>query len=316
MPIIFVKYMTGHRPDTCFGVGLALQNRKGGRQMRLMMLAVFAVAAATQAVAQQNSIAAPDPGIANYDATLSAKEAVLANWEFASAGIRAGRIVGGKVVDLGDSGATYAIVYRQAKFAQKTMVQRFNAAHWIYTAGSGVTETADATALTDAVKLVETPCEADDCDMARNDLIAAFAHATAELDVAAKTANAALKARENRADVALMSEQLSLMADYLESRAWAESFALSQFGRDGEEVAARIVGVMSLWRNIEPYVGLLSPEIDDAINSNATTLLRTLRRETRTPGAVQPDGPEMTAIATAADALSAEFRRAAALFSS
>jgi len=284
--------------------------------MRLKALAVFAVLSGPAALAQEATIAAPDPGIANYDPTMSAKEAVLANWELAAAGIRAGRIVGDKVVDMARSDVPYGAVLRQAQFAQKTMVQRYHAAGWVYTPGSGVGATDSADALAAAIAAAERPCAAEDCTAERAALEAAFEAATAELDAAALAAHGALIAREDRADAVLMSEQLGLVAEYLESGAWGRDLTLAPFGRDGEEVAARIVGAMTLWRNIEPYVGLTDPEIDAAINTSATNLLRTLRRETRGTGQLAADGPELNAIRDAALVLAAEFRRASALFAS
>ena len=71
---------------------------------------------------------------------------------------------------------------------------------------------------------------------------------------------------------------------------------------------------MSLWRNVEPYVGLANPEIDAAINAASQDLLRTLRRETRNLGTVAPDSAVHRLITDKAQRLAAEFRRAAALF--
>ncbi|MEL7126110.1 MAG: hypothetical protein AAGK30_07765 [Pseudomonadota bacterium] len=282
--------------------------------MRLALIAALALCTAPAVFAQETGIAAPAPGIANYDPTMSAKEAVLANWELAAAGIRAGRIIGSKVVDLGAGDASYGALLRQAKFAQKTMVQRYNAALWVYTPGTGITSPMDIGTLTDAVQATETPCDASDCSAERAALIDAFAAASAALDAAAQDAKAALTAREDRADTVLMSEQLGFMATYLESGVWAEDLALTAFGRDGEEIAARIVGTMSLWRNIEPYVGLANPQLDAEINAGATQLLRTLRRSTRGTEPLAPGGPELTAIKEAATALAAHFRRASAIF--
>ncbi len=283
--------------------------------MRTTVLAFLLAAAAPAALAQEGSIKTPTGAVANYDPTMSAKEAVLANWELAAAGIRAGRIVGSQVVDLAAGDASYAALVRQAQFAQKTMVQRFNAALWVYTDGTGVSGQPDGAALAQAVAAANTVCDRDDCTPERAALADAFARATAELGEAATTARVALTAREDQRDVALMAEQLTLMADYLDGGSWAEDFNLTAFGRDGEEVAARIVGTMSLWRNIEPYVGLTDPEIDRAINDASQQLLRTLRRVIREGGALDPDGPELAQIAAKAEILAAEFRRAAGLFS-
>ncbi|MEM7694166.1 MAG: hypothetical protein AAF318_06930 [Pseudomonadota bacterium] len=273
------------------------------------------VALCGPAAAQNGSIAAPVAHASNYDPTMSAKEAVLANWELAAAGIRAGKVVGRKVAATAAKGGSYRALVRQAKFAQKTMVQRYNAAQWVYTPRSGVAGAADGAALTRAVAAANAVCTAD-CAAERAAILTAFQDATTELDQAASAARVALEARVERADTVLMSEQLSLMADYLEEGAWARDFNLTAHGRDGEEVAARIVGTLSLWRNIEPYVGLRNAEIDGAINAAAEQLLRTLRRTTRQRGALDPSGPELAAITAKARQLAAEIRRAAALFTS
>ena len=283
--------------------------------MRLALVSMLVLCTATAVAAQDSSIAAPDPGVANYDPTMSAKDAVLANWELAAAGIRAGRILGEKVVDMGDSDASYAALVRQAKFSQKTMLQRYNAALWVYTPGTGLTSEIDTEMLAEAVRATESPCDATDCSAERAALITAFSAAAAELDKAAQDAGAALTAREDTADTALMSEQLQVMAAYLNSGAWAEDLLLSEMGRDGEVVAARIVGTMSLWRNIEPYIGLANPALDAQINQAGTDLLRTLRRNTRGEGALSPDGPELAAIKAAAARLAEKLVQASALFS-
>lgn len=275
---------------------------------------ILVLAGAFPATAEKGQIAAPVSGVANYDPTMSAKEAVLANWELAAAGIQAGQVLSGKVVGLAETGASHAALSRQAQFAQKTMVQRFNAAQWVYTDGSGIHNAADASALADAVAAAFAPCASQDCAAEAANIEATFARATQELERAAQEARDGLKARETRPDTQLMSEQLTLMADYLDGGAWASDFTLTDFGRDGEEVAARIVGTMSLWRNIEPYVGLANPEIDRDINAAAQQLLRTLRQQTRAPGALSPDGPEIMAIRAKATVLAEQFRRAAALF--
>ncbi|MEL6550299.1 MAG: hypothetical protein AAFQ54_08625 [Pseudomonadota bacterium] len=265
-------------------------------------------------MAETPGVAAPAPGIANYDPTLSAKEAVLANWELASAGLRAGRVMAEKVVELAENDAPYPALARQAQFAQKTMVQRYNAAQWVYADPSVAAPTDAERALAGAVGAAFTPCETGDCTAERDALEAAFVHATEELNAAALAARAALTAREDRADTVLMSEQLMLIATYLESGDWGSDFALTDFERDAEEMAARIVGTMSLWRNVEPYVGLAAPEIDAAINAASQDLLRTLRRETRNVGTLAPDSEILVQLTGKAQVLAAEFRRAAALF--
>lgn len=282
--------------------------------MRTALIAIMLTAASPVALAQKDTIAAPAAPKASYDPTMSAKEAVLANWELAAAGIRAGKVVGRDVVAMAEGDGSFAALARQAQFAQKTMVQRYNAALWAYTDGSGIADEADSTALTDAVAAATLSCADAQCANERAAIHDAFARAVAELERAAAVANAALEARTETADTVLMAEQLTLMADYLEGGTWADDFNLTAFGRDGEEVSARIVGTMSLWRNIEPYVGLANPEVDNAINAAAEQLLRALRRTTRGSTTLAPDGPELTELRQKAKTLAGELRRAVSIF--
>ncbi|MEO0543281.1 MAG: hypothetical protein AAFY99_05630 [Pseudomonadota bacterium] len=269
------------------------------------------------ATAQENTVAAPVADVANYDPTLSAKEAVLANWELAAAGIRAGRIVSANIVEMAETDAPYGVLVRQAQFAQKTMVQRYNSALWIQSATDrGEQFEIDANALTDAVAAVNAPCDLTDCSAQRAKLVAAFERATTKLETAAQAARAELDLRVDKIDAILLSEQLSIMSDYLASTDWGRDFHLTEFGRDGEELAARIVGAVALWRNIEPYVGLANKEVDAAINDASRHLLRTMRHKTRGATVLDSNGPEIAEIKAAADVLAIEFKRAAALFAS
>lgn len=276
--------------------------------------AAHSTAHAETATTETATIAVPRGGVANYDPSLSAKEAVLANWDLAASGIRAGEVVGGRVVALADRGAPFDRLARQAASAQRTLVQRWNAAQWIYEAEPDLARL-DGAALHAVAVAASAECAADPCEAELVALRDAFAAATNQLGAVAVATRAAVNDRMAEPDAALMTEQLGLVADYLEGGTWAEGLALTELGRDPEEVAARLVGALSLWRNVEPYVGLANPEIDAAINREAERLLRTLRLETRRTGTLDPAGAEMAALRERASTLAAEFRRAASLFS-
>ena len=283
--------------------------------MRSVPLLLAAVTLAGAVNAQDATIPAPTATVGkSYNPQLSAKEAVLANWELAAAGLRAGQIVAEKVVALGGGDASYAALARQAGFAEQTMIERHAAAQWLYAAGMDIGR-ADADALRGAVDAAAAPCADGPCAEERAALIDAFAAAAAEMGAIAASARVGLEARTQRTDAALMAEQLDAVATYLESGDWAADLTLTDHGRDGIEVAARIVGTMAIWRNVEPYVGLVDPALDAAINEASTHLLRTMRQQTRGAEVLAADGPEIAALAQAADALAAEFRQAAALFS-
>lgn len=283
--------------------------------MRKMLAATLLAAVATSSAAQEATIVLPTGNFGNYNPTLSAKEAVLANWEMAASGVRAGEILGKQVVTLAEGGAGYKKLSAQADFALETIVARYSAAAWLFHVAPNATPVRDET-LVSMVAAASGHCDTDDCGDATTAIRDAFAAASAELLEASSAARAEITARQGDVDAALLSEQLGMVADYLDSGAWGQDLVLSDFGMDADVMANRIVGALSLWRNIEPYVGLTDKEVDTAINTASTNLLRLLRRETRGMERLDPDGQVLVDLKAAAGALAAEYRRASALFAS
>ncbi len=281
--------------------------------MRTALLLLAALPLAAPASAQDGAIAAPKAAFASYDPALSARDAVLANWDLAAAGIRAGEVVGGRVVDAADRGVPFERLARQGEAAQSTMIQRWNAAQWVYAGAPGLSRL-EADAMRAVAAAVAEPCPEGPCEAEAEALRAAFARTTAQLTVAAADARDAVEQRRTSDDSALMAEQLTLVADYLGGGAWSEDLALAEFGLEGEEVAARIVGAMAIWRNVEPYVGLTDPEVDAAINVAAEQVLRTLRLEMRPDAPLAAQEAELATLRARTETLAAEFRRAADLF--
>ena len=280
--------------------------------MRKCIFALVLSTIAVTAAAQEATIVIPEGNFGNYDPTLSAKEAVLANWELAASGIQAGRVLGNQVAELAESGASYDALVAQAVFAQKTILSRYHAAAWVYAAMPEVDQVEDAT-LRAIVATPKATCLSD-CAAEIAALKVAYETSAAQMAASTEAARQAIIARQGKVDAALLAEQLGLMANYLESASWAEDMALTEYGMDGAVLADRIVGTLALWRNIEPYVGITSPEIDDTINAASQNLLRTMRRGMRDMDQLEADSAFMTDLTTAADALAVELRRAAALF--
>ncbi len=281
--------------------------------MRTALLLLAALPLAMPAAAQDGTIPAPKGGFASYDPTLSARDAVLANWDLAAAGIRAGEVVGGRIVEAADRGVPFERLARQGAAAQRTMIQRWNAAQWLYAAAPDLARL-DAGAMRAVAAALAAPCADAPCAAEAAALRDAFSATTAQLGAAASDARGAVEARQERPDAVLMAEQLTLVADYLGGGAWGEDLALAAFGLEGEEVAARIVGAMSVWRNVEPYVGLTDPEVDAAINAAAEQVLRTLRLEIRAGAPLAEQRAELAILRDRTGILAAEFRRAAGLF--
>jgi hypothetical protein len=281
--------------------------------MRRCVFALALSAVAAAASAQEDTIVIPEGNFGNYDPTLSAKEAVLANWELAASGIQAGRVLGSQVAEMAGADTSYDALVRQARFAQKTILARYYAASWVYAAFPEVDQVEDAT-LRAIVAAPMAPC-ASDCGAEIDAVKAAYETGAAQMAASTEAARQAIIARQGEVDAVLLAEQLGLMASYLESASWAEDMVLTEYGMDGAVLADRLVGTLALWRNIEPYVGITSPEIDDTINAASQNLLRTLRRGMRDMDQLEADSAFMTDLTAAADALAVELRRAAALFS-
>ncbi|MEL7215177.1 MAG: hypothetical protein AAGJ96_04475, partial [Pseudomonadota bacterium] len=194
-------------------------------------------------------------------------------------------------------------------------LSRYNAAAWLFHQNPQAEAMSDET-LRAFVASTALTCTADDCSAASAEIRDAFAQATMELERATEAARAEIIARQGTVDAVLMSEQFSMLANYLESGAWAENLTLTEFGMDVAVVSDRIVGTVSLWRNVEPYVGITDKELDIAINDATRNLLRTLRRDTRGLERLEPGSPVMRDLKAAADALATEYRRASVLFTS
>ncbi|TCP39877.1 hypothetical protein [Rhodovulum marinum] len=277
------------------------------------VLALLGVAAAAPAQ-ESGSIPMPPPAEAgSYDPQLTAKEAALANWTLAVSGIRAGKIVSDTVVAAAATDTPYDDLTTQAQFALKTMVLRYNSANWLFAADSGVAPI-DGAVILAAVQAAAADCASEGCGVERAALAEAFANASAAFVRTGDAAAQAARAQEPKSDRDLMIGILEAMADYLAGPGWYSDLSLTDVGRDGEEVSARIVGALAIWRNVEPYVGLTSAEVDDAVNAAIDTLLRDLRRNTRNKPVLAADSAEIAALRSSTEALAAELYRAADLF--
>ncbi len=262
--------------------------------------------------AQKTTVPAPAGGFARYDPTLSAREAVLANWDLAASGIRAGEVMGARLVAAADRGASFGALARQGATARRTLAQRWNAAQWLYEGEPGVARL-DPAAMAALDAALGAECAEGACEAEAAALRDAFARVTAQLGHAAEGARAAVGSRMAGGDAALIGEQLGLVAGYLGGGGWAEGLGRGGDGA-GEAVAARLVGALSLWRNLEPYVGLVDPGVDAEINAAAERVLRTLRLEMRVEGPIDPDGAEVAALRERVAVLAEAFGRAAELF--
>lgn len=284
--------------------------------MLVRVLTTCALLAPGAALAQDAPLITPPPAAGTYDPQLTAKQAVLANWDLAISGMDAAEYVAAKIVDMADGRYKSGAVAFRAEEAIETMVTRYNAAHWMIS-GLDSVDPLTPDVMARAVRIADDSCESGDaaaCDADRIEIRAAFDVLAGALAESSDAAEAEATAREDDAELALLSELLIVMADYLESGDWGTDLALSAQDMAHEEVAARLVGILSIWRNVEPYVGMRSAEIDDAINAAKDELLRGVRVVNRGSADLEPGSETMTTLAASADKVAAELRRAAGLF--
>lgn len=265
-------------------------------------------------LAHAQDIKTPNDPMGSYDPTLSAKEALMANWELAASGIRAGSVVAQDTLSRITPDTPFEELRRKANFTLDLMIKRYNSANWAITTQDQIAAI-DGTTLLTLAQTASQPCDGP-CSTERAALITALTAAADQMKLAHSAADAAVKARKETRDSTLMVEQLSAIADYLESDGWYTGLDLTAVHRDREEVQARLVGTMVLWRNVEPYVGLTSPEIDTEINAASDAMLRDMRRVLRGKTALDTQAPEFGKLTTSAKTLAQAMRRAAGLFAS
>lgn len=254
------------------------------------------------------SVPSGDQG--SYDPQMTAKQAVLTNWKLAVSGLRAGKYVSDNVAHA--DGLAFDELSAQAEFAAETMLLRYASSYWVFAMDDALTPV-DPSVLLTALNASRTNC-VESCDAAGAALAASFADVSAALEGAAVSAEQAAVEREAITDTAALSELLTDMALYLESPAWHSDLSFTEAGLDGAEVSGRVVGTLAVWRNVEPFVGLKSQEIDDAVNAASNMLLRDVRRQTHRKEVLSPESDEIAIIRASADAVAVELRRAAALF--
>ncbi|MEL6598606.1 MAG: hypothetical protein AAGK98_05150 [Pseudomonadota bacterium] len=280
--------------------------------MKLSILAATTclLLSAAGASAQEIKAAVPSADQGSYNPQLTAKEAVLTNWKLAISGLRAGKFVSDNVARA--EGVEYPKLAAQAEFAAETMLLRYASSYWLF-AMDETLDPVDGAVLLAAMAASRMPCETA-CDAATEALTTAFGSASAVLEEAAQAAELAAEARKGISDVEALAELLSDMATYLDSPAWHSDLSLTAAGMDGKEVSARVVGTLAVWRNIEPFVGMRSAEIDTAVNAASDRLLRDVRRNTRRKEVLAPDSAEIETIRASAAQVAHELRRAAGLF--
>lgn len=277
--------------------------------LRALCIPLFFALLPGAATAQiKASVPSGDQG--SYNPQLSAKEAVLVNWKLATSGILAGKYVADQVAQAAPK--DHAKLAAQAQFAAETMLLRYASSYWLFAMDEALTPV-QGDVLRAAHLASHTSCETG-CDDQIATLQAAFAEASTAFDAAAQAAQRQAETRAVISDTAALFELLTDMATYLESDAWHQNLSLAGLGLDGKEVSARVIGTLAVWRNIEPFVGLRSAEIDAAVNATSDRLLRDVRRNTRRKADLPADSAEIATIRTSAIAVAAELRRAAALF--
>ena len=266
-----------------------------------------------QKAVPQKAIPLPPVDVSSYDPQLSAKEAALTNWDLAVSGIRVGLIASRNVLATDRNGGSLEELVAQGHFAVKAIITRTGSANWYINAEPDLTPP-DGSLLLAAIQTLEQDCADGACEDQRKAILDIFGKLGESFKQAGDQAAKIADSKEAGTEHALMAEILSNMSDYLAGSAWYENLTLTEVGRDGQEVSARLVGALGVWNNLAPYIGLMDKEIDTAIEAAIDHLLRDMRRNTRNKPVLAPDGPEIAALKASSSALAVELKRAAGLF--
>ena len=249
----------------------------------------------------------------SYDPQLSAKEAALATWALAVSGIRAGHVVCDHVLRAGSKGTPYSRLAPQARFALKTMITRYSAVNWLFASDQRVAPIDPAIILAVA-RAADQSCKSKDCEEERTALLAAFAKAS---DAFATTANAveiAARSQQVKGERDLLANIFTAMAEYLGSSAWYSNLTLSEAGKDGDEIAGRIVGTLAVWNTLAPYIGMMDKPLDTQIEASIDQLLQDVKMHIRGKKTLSADSAALDSVKLSSNALAANFQKAANLF--
>ncbi len=283
-----------------------------------LMLPVAPALAATQAqptkaAKMEKAVPLPPVDPNSYDPQLSAKEAALATWALAVSGIRAGHVVCDHVLRAGNKKTPYSRLAPQARFALKTLITRYSAANWLFASDQSLAPIDPAIILAVA-KAAEQRCKSKTCEEEHAALLAAFAKAS---DAFATTANAveiAANSQQTKGERALLADIFTAMADYLAGPAWYSNLTLSEAGKDGDEIAGRIVGTLAVWNTLAPYIGMMDKPLDNRIEASIDQLLLDVKTHIRSKESLNADSAELAIIKISSNALAASFRQASDLF--
>ncbi|TLP46890.1 hypothetical protein FDK21_07675 [Cohaesibacter sp. CAU 1516] len=251
----------------------------------------------------------------SYDPQLSAKEAALTTWALAVSGIRAGHVVSDHILRAGKKDTPFSRLAPQARFALKTMITRYSAANWLFATDRSVAPIDPSVVLAVAKAAAQT-CEnkGEACETKRAALLAAFLNASQAFDATANAVERAAISQQAKPERQLMAEIFTAMADYLGSAAWHSNLTLTELGKDGDEIAGRIVGTLAVWNTLAPYIGMMDKPLDNRIEATIDQLLTGVKSHIRGKAVLTADSKDLIAVQISANRLATEFNQAAGLF--
>jgi len=274
--------------------------------------------AASQTIkASKDEKAVPLPPVDpnSYGPQLSAKEAALTTWALAVSGIRAGHVVSDHILRAGKKAIPFSRLAPQARFAVKTMITRYSAANWLFSTDQSVAPI-DPSVILAVAKAAAQPCEnaGEACETKREALLAAFLNASQAFDATADAVEQAAISQQAKPERQLMAEIFTAMSDYLGSAAWYSNLTLTELGKDGDEIAGRIVGALAVWNTLAPYIGMMDKPLDDRIEATIEQLLTGVKTNIRGKAVLTADSAALATVKISSNALAAELRTAAGLF--
>ena len=114
-----------------------------------------------------------------------------------------------------------------------------------------------------------------------------------------------------------MEEILVSMSNYLVKSIADTGFESGWSEIDGFIFRHRVIGAMAFWRNMEPFIAMRSPQLEDEINMELSLLLETLRNTTSGQygeSVIAAGSNELIEITKKAAALGLQLEKASKLF--
>ena len=286
----------------------------------IIALGLFVINSPYTVIANETSKASVrSADTSSYNPQLSVKEAALVNWELAKGGMQAVEMISSQLLASIDSEniTDYSKFKKRALRSFSTILKRYNSNFWIFEVEDEL-KPIKPIYLFELEKAIRQECYDDVCSSAIENVRNALSNLNSETGSLVKQLDFLIASKEVLyEDDEIMEEILVSMSNYLVKSIADTGFESGWSEIDGFIFRHRVIGAMAFWRNMEPFIAMRSPQLEDEINMELSLLLETLRNTTSGQygeSVIAAGSNELIEITKKAAALGLQLEKASKLF--